>query len=438
VSGWPALVAEWHPIRNRRLEPHQVSHGSGRKVWWRCPRGPDHEWRASVNNRVAGKTGCPFCAGRLPSVTNALASQRPDLATQWHPTKNRGLTPDRIVLGSERLVWWKCPVAADHQWAVSPHARSRAGGACPFCIGLRVSTTNSLASLEPRIAREWHPSKNGALTARQVVTGSSRLVWWQCRESPDHEWRASIANRCIRSSGCPFCAGRRASQQHCLAMAYPATAAEWHPTLNGDLTARSVTPHAQREVWWRCRAGHEWRCRVSQRTRKGSRCPDCAQAARAHAPVVPAGRPSPARAPHAGRCSQMEHGRIEQTLVLLASDPGVEDSIVERVLSDVRAHLAVEETVVFAAVEESDGRDERLLSRLRDLHRRMRILVSKISGGQRAVRWACLHNLSVTFREHARLVDREVVPVLEGSMTPASFEALERRMRELRAAATQS
>jgi hypothetical protein len=60
VSGWPELVAEWHPKRNAGLEPSEVSYGSGRKVWWKCPRGPDHEWRASPNNRTAGRTGCPF------------------------------------------------------------------------------------------------------------------------------------------------------------------------------------------------------------------------------------------------------------------------------------------------------------------------------------------------------------------------------------------
>lgn len=280
VSGFPELVAEWHPTRNGDLRPDDVSHGSGRKIWWKCGRGPDHEWRASANNRVAGRTGCPFCAGRLPSVTNTLATLRPDLALQWHPTRNPGATPDQVVAGSERPRWWKCPLGADHEWRVSPHARIRNEGACPFCLRLRVSRASSLAALEPSVAAEWHPTRNRDVGPGDVVPGSSRVFWWRCGRAPAHEWRASVANRCRRGSRCPFCAGRRASAEHCLAVAFPEIAAEWHPTRNAGLTPRDVTPRSHTEAWWRCPVGHEWRCRVRDRTRRGQRCPNCTRAAR--------------------------------------------------------------------------------------------------------------------------------------------------------------
>ncbi|MFH1811873.1 MAG: zinc-ribbon domain-containing protein [Pseudomonadota bacterium] len=54
----PALALEWHPTRNRKLEPSDVTPGSGRKVWWRCARG--HVWQASVNSRSHG-SGCMRC-----------------------------------------------------------------------------------------------------------------------------------------------------------------------------------------------------------------------------------------------------------------------------------------------------------------------------------------------------------------------------------------
>jgi hypothetical protein len=274
VSGWPGLVAEWHPTRNAGLEPHQVSHGSGRKVWWKCPRGPDHEWRASPNNRTAGRTGCPFCAGRRASVTNDLARCRPDLARQWHPTRNGALTPARVVAGSTQPVWWRCPEGDDHEWCVSPHDRSLEGR-CPFCVGLRASSTNSLAATQPFVAEEWHPTRNGELAPRDVVAGSARVVWWRCRRHPEHEWRASPSNRCSRRSRCPFCSGKRASPSYCLATVHPEVARDWHPTLNGALTPAAVTPRARREVWWQCARGHAWRTRVCARTSRGVGCPTC-------------------------------------------------------------------------------------------------------------------------------------------------------------------
>jgi len=58
---YPDLAKEWHPTRNRKLTPFQVTPGSGKKVWWICDQG--HEWRATVHNRKNGR-GCPFCAGK--------------------------------------------------------------------------------------------------------------------------------------------------------------------------------------------------------------------------------------------------------------------------------------------------------------------------------------------------------------------------------------
>lgn len=64
VAGYPRLVREWDVAKNGDLFPFEVPFGSHRYVWWKCPKGPDHEWRASVLNRTRGGTLCPFCQGR--------------------------------------------------------------------------------------------------------------------------------------------------------------------------------------------------------------------------------------------------------------------------------------------------------------------------------------------------------------------------------------
>ena len=35
--------------------------GSGKKFWWQCPQGLDHEWPATLSKRTSGGRGCPFC-----------------------------------------------------------------------------------------------------------------------------------------------------------------------------------------------------------------------------------------------------------------------------------------------------------------------------------------------------------------------------------------
>ena len=38
----------------------------------------------------------------------SLAETHPEIAKQWHPTKNGSLTPFDLSIGSGKLVWWKC------------------------------------------------------------------------------------------------------------------------------------------------------------------------------------------------------------------------------------------------------------------------------------------------------------------------------------------
>ena len=100
------LVEEWHPTKNGELKPSGFTFGSNKKVWWKCPKGDDHEWMTGVNDRARGG-GCPFCAGRKTSKDNCLAVLNPDLAKEWHPTKNGDLSPVDFTCGSVKRVWWK-------------------------------------------------------------------------------------------------------------------------------------------------------------------------------------------------------------------------------------------------------------------------------------------------------------------------------------------
>jgi hypothetical protein len=70
-----------------------------------------------------------------------------------------------------------------------------------------LSDTNNLKVLYPELAREWHPFKNGQLTPDKVTPCSNKKVWWKCNKG--HEWQGVIGNRNYKSSGCPYCAGRR-------------------------------------------------------------------------------------------------------------------------------------------------------------------------------------------------------------------------------------
>ncbi|OKH40360.1 hypothetical protein NIES2119_01675 [[Phormidium ambiguum] IAM M-71] len=274
ASLYPEIAKQWHPTKNGTITPDQVVVGSGKKAWWKCPNGIDHEWEAVIGTRVNG-CGCPFCVGQKPSVTNSLASLYPEIAKQWHLTKNSPLTPEQVTTGTRKKVWWKCAKDINHDWQTSIVGRVKGRG-CPFCVNQKPSETNSLASLYPEIAKEWHWEKNDSLTPDQVISGSNKKVWWKCLNSKDHEWQASVSNRTRGGTRCPFCAGQKVSSTNSLAALYPEISKEWHPTKNGKLTPETVVAGSSRKVWWRCKndPSHEWDSKVYHRL-TGSGCPAC-------------------------------------------------------------------------------------------------------------------------------------------------------------------
>jgi hypothetical protein len=275
VANNPKLVRSWHPTRNDPTRPREVLLHSGRKLWWRCRKGPDHEWQAPAYSRAAG-SGCPFCAGKRVSITNSLVSVSPETAEEWHPSKNRSLEPDEVSAFSHRRAWWRCRKRPDHEWQAEIASRS-SGRGCPFCAGKRASARNSLAVLAPKLAAQWHPVKNGRLVPKDVTVGSNRLVWWSCPKGVDHQWRASVHARAAHDTGCPFCRGLRLSRDNTLAARFPALAVEWHPVKNGRRRPSDIYWGSHLRVWWKCPRGpdHEWQTMCWQRVRLRSRCPFC-------------------------------------------------------------------------------------------------------------------------------------------------------------------
>lgn len=203
-TGQKELLRQWHPEKNGDLTPDQVPAGTLQKVWWRCGKG--HEWQARIAARAGNDDGCPVCAGKviIPGE-NDLASAFPDFAAQWHPEKNGDWTPQKVSPYSNRKAWWQCE--RGHVYASVISSRTKGKG-CPYCKGVKVlAGFNDLATLEPEVAEQWHPTLNGELTPEMVTIGSHRKVWWQCPLG--HEWKALIYSRTGRQrAGCPVCAGR--------------------------------------------------------------------------------------------------------------------------------------------------------------------------------------------------------------------------------------
>ncbi|MFJ7851155.1 zinc-ribbon domain-containing protein [Peribacillus sp. NPDC097206] len=104
----PEVARFWHPVKNKKLTPYDVTYGAGKRVWWICDE--NHEFEREVHTWFKHEKvmGCPFCSGRYATRETNLAFVNPKIASEWHPTKNEDLTPYDVTSGSEKKVCWKC------------------------------------------------------------------------------------------------------------------------------------------------------------------------------------------------------------------------------------------------------------------------------------------------------------------------------------------
>lgn len=128
----PELASEWHLTKNGDLTPYDITCGSKKEVWWQCKNNPKHEWQATINNRIASNSGCPYCSHHLPSEDYNLLLDNPQLCEEWDYKKNKK-SPEEYCPQSNQHVWWLCKECG-HKWYASINARNgNCKTGCPEC-----------------------------------------------------------------------------------------------------------------------------------------------------------------------------------------------------------------------------------------------------------------------------------------------------------------
>ena len=279
---FPKIAAQWDEKRNGDASPFDVKPQSNRKFFWICPDAADHRWDAAPMNRVRSP-GCPFCRGRRVTVSNSFLTGFPDLAKEWHPTKNGDLTPVDVYRNSTKKYWWQCSVDLTHEWQATPRNRGLKGTGCRFCAGKSWAKSrrtprpgHSLAEAAPLVAESWDYERNGEVTPHQVNAYTHDKFDWICPVAEDHRWSASVAHR--HKTGCPYCAGKKASSTNNLRdHGPPAAVSQWDYERNSPIRPEDVLPRSGKTYWWRCDVAedHRWKALVGNRTTLETACPYC-------------------------------------------------------------------------------------------------------------------------------------------------------------------
>ena len=336
---YPELEKEWHPTLNGELTPYDVMNKSGKKVWWICPRGHIWQTKVEKRTRGTGCPKCDNKTSKpeirifaeLKTIFSSIKHRDkikgkeldlyiPELklgieydGSYFHKDrvkfdiekndffKGNGIevlrirdhtlnkiNSDDIICSSHEIskkdidnilekIWSKFKLKANQKKQIECYLDKK-----DFT---NKKEFNLLQSYFPnpmpnkslakniKVSNEWHPTKNGKLQPENFSLASGDKVWWQC--SKGHEWEATIASRTNLHSGCPFCAGQRASKENNLKIDYPEIAKFWHKDKNFPLMPEEVTSGSGKKVWWQCSKGHEFERIVKDNVRYKNSCKIC-------------------------------------------------------------------------------------------------------------------------------------------------------------------
>ena len=187
----PEVALLWDAEKNYPLSPDQLTVSSGMRAHWKCSACL-HEWQASVQNKVCGRTGCPRCAkanGNMPADGTrqkhpTFAAAKHALLQHWDHARNKvcGNFPDNTSLRSHKLIWWQCqecPKGKVHSWQARPMARTSRKNptGCPCCAGRKLCECNSLETVCPDIAADFDVEKNGVGAAEVTSSTCAKYSW---------------------------------------------------------------------------------------------------------------------------------------------------------------------------------------------------------------------------------------------------------------------
>lgn len=329
------LMLDWDYELNKDLPLDELTLRSNKYANWKCHK-CGHKWNTKINNRGILGRNCPKCARKAAgekhskeaAKKNNFAKHFPELAKEWHPTKNGSLKPEDVSVSSEKRVWWKCSWCGN-SWHMMVKTRTgEKKGGCPNCSKLSTSFPEQaiyyyikkafkdainkdqtfgtefdifIPSIKTAIEYDgvhWHSKdkvykrdvKKDQICEKEKIklirfrdpilkkTGYAYII--NCLDGNDIELEKGIEKLFdylniknidinIKEDTTKIMSMyKRNLKENSLAVKFPELAKEVHPTKNGEIKAENIPWGSGKKILWLCsKCGYEWRTSPNQRTR---------------------------------------------------------------------------------------------------------------------------------------------------------------------------
>lgn len=262
----PELMNEWAYDLNGKLLPSQLKKKSGKKVWWRCEKG--HIWQCTVDQRTKENgTKCPVCrqAYHISFAEKAIA----------YYLEKEGLfvyqnfRPDFLKGKEVDIFLPKYKIAIEYDGEFAHKNAERDIEKDRLCCEGGVSVIHIRQIGCPKIksterALYYELENNTVLSLNQAIQFVFDFFKIKSTDLIDVEGERSAIYEYMDIQ----------EKNNSLQICKPEIAQEWDYEKNGYLKPMHVSVYSNQKVWWRCRAGHQWKAQINSRTR-GSGCPYC-------------------------------------------------------------------------------------------------------------------------------------------------------------------
>ena len=171
-------------------------------------------------------------------------TQFPEIMKDWDFEKNKDISIDSLLAGSNKDVEWACHKCG-HKWRTRVIHRTT-GTNCPNCTPKKPNK-DSLDISHPHIAAQWDYEANAHHLPQNFKAGSNFKAVFVCEKG--HKSTTSIYHK-TNGRACPYCTNQKVGYGNSFGDNYPLEASWWHPTKNGDLTPYDVTPKSNKKVYW--------------------------------------------------------------------------------------------------------------------------------------------------------------------------------------------
>lgn len=296
-SKYPDLAREFDSNTNGVL-PSEVTPGCHTKYIWICSN--NHPYPASPHSRTNMKSGCPYCAGKLPFPgENDFGTLYPELSKEWDYDNNGDKKPEQFFpTNRKENITWKCS-KCNYIWPAKIVSRVN-NPKCPECLRLEKEETErlkliaktlkkkekksyfqkalpgtSLFDLYPELMCEWDYDKN-TVSPKEIKPSASKDVWWICPNPKcHHSYQATPYERTSGRKNCSVCSGHEiVAGVNDLETLRP-DIAELLDTSVENVNPKTVGLGSHDSAIWKCKEyGHTWSAIVKDVV-NGSRCPIC-------------------------------------------------------------------------------------------------------------------------------------------------------------------